>query len=608
MTCLILHRIKQLIGIITLVLVVACEQNTLSAPTTEPIIEKVRIEIFARAQSYELPSVRAVEDEGSVSTTPWVLVFKGTDNNATFVEAVQAFEMVSKRYVLLTPQSGATGYQLLILANPMDYFYYGNATTGMTYNTGNLTSTLITGVTTLKQACDNLLSEPLSPGQQTTIPFSEPGKLIPMSHLLSVTKIDNTTQIANNDGTSLELVRAIAKISITNKASNFTLTGITSVENVPRQGRIHNIGNDIMNNKTHLTTYRKDALYSAPAVTAVNNSTENTPVYMYESDIQNNTYFIIQGIYENRTYYYKMALVNDKQQYMDIVRNAAYTFTITKAKGPGYDTVEDAIASKPSNMALDYHITVDDGESYEIMANNDYYMGVSNSVYILYGGGGEPDKVYEAFNVITDCHTAFPNSNRIETNQAETDYAFGLNGNTQGNKIPIVENNSSDPRITPVYTYITEWLMWYEEGIFDQEGIVPRKNAYVTLKLGNLEKAIHIRQRTIIPSSGTMLKFIPTQNVDPTIHEINYYCLSAQVKDGTDDPKTWIKLLPSSGLEREDADNITVDDGIIFIQIKPNATTQERKGIIYLTTIKDPDGSRDHNSMQRIKIEIRQAG
>ena len=48
---------------------------------------------------------------------PWMFVFKGEGPNATFVEAVQAFELAGKRYVILTKQSNDSKYQLLILAN-----------------------------------------------------------------------------------------------------------------------------------------------------------------------------------------------------------------------------------------------------------------------------------------------------------------------------------------------------------------------------------------------------------------------------------------------------------------------------------------------------------
>ena len=88
---------------------------------------------------------------------------------------------------------------------------------------------------------------------------------------------------------------------------------------------------------------------------------------------------------------------------------------------------------------------------------------------------------------------------------------------------------------------------------------------------------------------------------DPTGYEMKYYCLSAYVEDGSDDPKNWIKLRPSTGVHREDTDNITVDDGTILIEVLPNTGSAPRSGIIYLTTIKDPNSNPSGSSMQRIK-------
>ena len=69
----------------------------------------------------------------------------------------------------------------------------------------------------------------------TTIPYSGDEETIPMSYRLEVDQIDNTTKIANTDGSSLLLTRVVAKIVIVNKASNFILKGVTAVMNVPRQ-------------------------------------------------------------------------------------------------------------------------------------------------------------------------------------------------------------------------------------------------------------------------------------------------------------------------------------------------------------------------------------
>ena len=573
----------------------------------KPQADKVQIEIFARANSYHYPTVRTMDDEDRVGKTPWILVFNGENANATFVEAVQAFEMVGKRYVILTKQSGNSKYQLLILANPLnDKFYYGNNVTEYLFTESDLRMNMIPGITTLSEVCAKMLTEPLESPATSVIPFSNDGETIPMSYLLGVDKIDTTTRIENSDGSTIELIRAAAKMVVANKADNFYLKGITAVVNVPRQGRLHNQDGTVMNNMANLTEYCQTGYGSSLVVTdnsAVGQSTEMKPLYLYESDIQNNTYLIVEGTYENKDYFYKLVLVDGNYNLMDILRNHSYTFTIIKAKGPGYDTVEDAKASKASNVDLDYKLSVDDSYSYEMISNNDFYLGVSNSVFIAYAS---EDKIYEVTSVATNCKTNFLNSCRIGDNHIEVDDAFSLTNPADGARIPIVEGSTPDPNITQVESLITSKLRLHEDYQTDEGGIY-RKNAYITLKLGNLEKKIRVRQRLAVPQEGLILKYMPTTE-DVDSYDMNFYCLTAYVEAGADNPKTWIKLRPSSSDGRNITDRITVDDGKIYMEVTANEGTASRNGLVYLTTIKAPDNSSGIRTTQRVKINITQKG
>ena len=80
------------------------------------------------------------------------------------------------------------------------------------------------------------------------------------------------------------------------------------------------------------------------------------------------------------------------------------------------------------------------------------------------------------------------------------------------------------------------------------------------------------------------------------------------MEDGADDPKSWIKLRPSSScaVRERTRDKITVDDGTIYIEVSASTMSKQRSGIIYLTTIKDPGVSSNTNSVQRIKLNISQ--
>lgn len=602
----IIIHINYLFLLAILLFVTSCEHEVLISEDPEEIVdEKVRIEIFTRADSYKLPVTKGLNDENTVGITPWILVFKGNEKaSATFVEAVQAFELIGKRYVLLTRQPSGTKYHLLILANPQSEFYYGDADSGYEFKTESFTTSLKVDVTTLSEACSNLLTEPLAIPSQPVVPYSGEGETIPMSYLLEVDEINNLTRIENTDGSSLLLSRVVAKIAIVNAASNFDFTGITAIVNVPRQGQLHK-SDDAVYNISGLTELRYDASYSSPLIvtSAVSGgqSTADKPIYLYESPVSNNTYFIIQGTYEGHNYFYKMAIVDDNLTLMSLERNKLYTFTINKVHGPGFDTVADAKVSKPSNTALDYSVLVDDSNTYEIIANNDYYLGVSNSVFFAYTN---ETAEYEAFRVITDCKTIFPNSNKISDERSLADYAYRL---VSPFGISIAGAGSSDPNVTPVNVEVKNYLQFYDEFQSNQEGTALRQNAYITLKLGNLEKQIHINQRKAINAGGETIQYMPTTNRDPQYRKVNYTCLSGYVEDNAVySPKNWIKLRPSSGEERNDTDNITVDDGAIFIEVLPNPGTDTRNGIVYLTTI--DNNSSSGMATQRIKIDITQLG
>lgn len=603
--------INIVISLFLLLGVSACVHETdISVPSGQEEIpeDKVRIEIFTRAKSYNLPATRAVGNEYAVGMHPWVFVFRGEGSDAVFVEAVQAFELIGKRYVLLTRQTDGSRYQLLILANPVEKFYYGDAVTGYEFNITKIKEKIIAGTTKLSDVCRDMMTAPLASPSAGAIPYSNPADTIPMSYLLPVDGVDNSIKIENSDGTPLGLTRAIAKLVLVNTAPEFTLKGITAVVNVPRQGRLHNLDVTTLTTASGLTEYQYDAGYSAPvagaAVADGGQSTKDEPVYLYESATGNNTYLIIQGTYANKDYYYKMAVIDKDGYLMDILRNREYTFTISKVKGPGYDTVEDAKASKASNTALDFRIQVDESDAYEIIANNDYFLGVSNSVFMAYTN---VTTIYnEAFSLITDCTVEFPDARTITDNSAEiAPGSFRLESPADG-KIPIVSSGISSPRTTAIGVRITNWLMWYEDGIMGDDGVM-RKNGYITLKLGNLEKQVHIRQRKAIAPEGTVLKFMPTGNTDPTVSEVNYFCLTGRVEEEGDNPKSWIKLRPSTMVDREDTGHIIVEDGKIFIQILPNEDSSPRTGSVSLATI-TPYSTPEDNRVQRIKINITQLG
>ena len=357
---------------------------------------KVRFELFTKAGTYGLPVSRAGENESVVDQQPWVLVFLGTGGTASFVEAVQAELYNGKTYVYLEEQAG--NCQLLILANSPSRFYMNGV--GYAYTADNFVNTL--RGRDLDYACRNLLTEALI-DPQYTVPYI--GQKLPMSDLVNLSKIDASVTIPN-----IQLKRIVGKIVVENMDADFVLEGITVVANVAKNSKLHNLTDALEQNigAENLVEYRKDDSYAlnivdAEEIVTGGQTTKNNPLYVYEThSLSNDTYLVIRGQYKGEMFFYKMALVNNDQHVLDILRNTEYIFTITSVRGRGFISMADAKASLASNTNLDYSILVQEESSYEIVSNNEYYLGVTNSHFEIYASAAS-GTAYVAFSLITDC-------------------------------------------------------------------------------------------------------------------------------------------------------------------------------------------------------------
>lgn len=570
--------------------------------------DKVQIEIFTRANSYHTPVMRGLSEENIVGMTPWVLVFIGSGDNAVFAEAVQAFELVGKRYVILSKQT--VPCRLLILANPQSKFHYGMGdASGSEFTQENLLDKITPGSTTLSDVCSKLLTEPID-NLPMSFPFAEVGETIPMSYLLDIPNINEDTKIAEPDNSSLQLIRIVAKMEVINKATNFRLEGISSVMNAPKQGQLHRlVTTDPLNNDNQdLVEYHKNDGYitdvvSAETIVLNEQTTENSPIYLFESKsgTAKDTYIIVRGKYyeglDGRNneiwteYFYKMALVDITQNSLNILRNHQYKFIITEVRGRGYNSVEDAKVSKPSNIDLNYTIKVIDPSSYEIIANNDYYLGVSNSLFLAYTN---VDETYDAFTLVTNCTRNFPYSRDITpwnswTGNATTDFVIA---DPTDSKIPITDNLN-----TPI-EYNVKVMIRGDMPYDDNNG----PEQYIILMLGNIEKKVYVRRRNAISVLGEIFK------VPDTYGDFSFQSGLVIEKEA----KEWIKLAPGpqSSDIRNDADNIVVDNNEIYVHVLPNISPTgdgiQRTGTIYLTTNRSIWWN--PGSTFRIKVSITQLG
>ena len=512
---------------------------------------KVRFELFTKAGTYGLPVSRAGENESVVDQQPWVLVFLGTSGTASFVEAVQAELYNGKTYVYLEEQAG--NCQLLILANSPSRFYMNGV--GYAYTADNLVNTL--RGRDLDYACRNLLTEALI-DPQYTVPYI--GQKLPMSDLVNLSKIDASVTIPN-----IQLKRIVGKIVVENTDADFVLEGITVVTNVAKNSKLHNLTDALEQNigADNLVEYRKDDSYAlnivdAEEIVTGGQTTKNNPLYVYEThSLSNDTYLVIRGHYKGESFFYKMALVNNDQHVLDILRNTEYIFTITSVRGRGFISMADAKASLASNTNLDYSILVQEESSYEIVSNNEYYLGVTNSHFEIYASAAS-GTAYVAFSLITDCK-----SESIGERTITATSGLRIVSPVDG-MIPVSTTLPSQVKI--------EMLAGFTSG-------------EIELRLGNLRKTVTVKRREQVTSSGTIIS---------SFIDDGYY-ISAYVEDYVN--HSWLKLGPEEGEVRNDPDYIYVDNGKIKLYVEKN-TSGNREGVVYVSVGK--------GITQRIKVYITQ--
>lgn len=557
-----------------LLCMVSCVQEEVAPLVPAEEVDQVSIELFTRLRSYDTPVSRAEAEEDEVSKDPWILVFTdvggGVSDNAVFAEAAQAnINVGNKSYVLLKSQN-VTSW-ILILANPQEKFYVGNMAYDFSIDNFN---NRFTGQT-LASVTSQISAIPMSTVNEP--PFV--GKTLPMSYLYEATGgINVNTKIGTTD-VPLELTRAVAKIVVKSNTADFTLLGVHSVYNMNKNTVLHNLSG-VPETATNVLDYIKSNT-DEDFVFATTNIAD--PIYVYEAEANSNTYMIIHGLYKGTEYYYKMAIADRDFNYMDIKRNHEYEFTIVSANSPGFATYADALLSKPNNMDLKYEVKITDLSSYEIKANSEYFLAVSNRLCIIYDDTESSGNQYIAFTLTTDCtyaHRFSDESNYLKVSNG----AMSIVSPTPA-RIPSAANANS-----PVTTNV---IVKLPAGSADKSTI--------NIKLGNIEQTVNVVRKSIIPVGGAVVNYY-TKNA--SAYDFEYYLLTAKV----DNSAPWITMKNKYGVTSADPNSIMVEDGVIDIHVA--STSVARNTVIYLTTIRNPNKplEDDKDMPRRIKAYLYQRG
>lgn len=551
---------------ITYLLMCACTQTD---DLLEPAGKLVTINFSIGSESYDVPVTRMGEASESKITNLWMLVFKdptGTTSDIgdyVFVEAVKA----SAVSVSSTTGEGAYSVSLteqtvkcriMILANAQDKFYYGASDiTGFAFNATSLNAQLSNK--TLSVVSTNLLTEPLGSTALQAVPFTSPKTALPMSSLYGVEKIDQHTVIG--DPTSVSLVRAVAKVIVTNSATTHTLEG-AAVLKAPQQAQWYRHGT--LNVTTKTTSYwgvAGNEIVSIAAATALNansQSTASNPIYIYESVAGTETAVVLQMTEKSsgKTCYYRVGFRDSSSEnLMSAARNYQYTINITEIRDTGFTDLQDAIDAPIAPLDYLKSIVVKEEISHDIVDNGAYYIGFTNSVYRICADPAANYTGLVAFTATTGA-TSIPANHKIEVVSGT-----GLSL-TQAPTVIQAADGVGGPKATDIKINVTSAFTGPGKirvlfGTFDYELTVERGPVYRAGNKVSFEKGV--------PSGK------------------EYYMAEVGVDSSSSDYFTWLDLSPFGRAIRSDNKVFyaAYEDYSFDLHISSSASAG-REGILYL--------------------------
>lgn len=205
------------------------------------------------------------------------------------------------------------------------------------------------------------------------------------------TRLDGITVVTQVD--DVKLLRAAASIQVRSSVNTFQsgFPGTWEIQGIAaHQGAGHGFltPTNYANGATTPTLARpaSDNPYLDYSKTWSNSVEGQGTLYVYERNCSTTDYMsiIVSSLSsESGVSYYKIALVDNQGNPINIVRNHRYILTITGVAGPGTD-LSRAVALPPSN-ALQVELIDQDVEFPCVVADSQYTMALSNNRFDLYG-------------------------------------------------------------------------------------------------------------------------------------------------------------------------------------------------------------------------------
>ena len=374
---------KKIIFFILVIICTACTDYTFTDGAKKAPEGKINVSFNLVCGSFNLPTKEKTAATDSDLDNIWALCFENPNPDTYSANAIL-------REVVQVEQNGSTNSMIITGTDkPTFILFIGNAgeviksnessLIGKTYQTV-LEDYLVYGSSYSKGI--NPLSSPESAlpfWDEATHQLNTPVPMFGESAILPSINKD----IKLN---TIFLSRSVSKVSVNATqaatASNFTLTGV-SLANVFSKGLINPVGIEStpVNKSSRINYGKMESGKLQPLLqTIINNSSTDNPLYFFRT--QQPIEVIIRGRFKGKSEerFYKVNIKEDKK-----LCNITYLLNILSVSNNGYATMEEAIAAPGSSgMTVDVVVTDD---SHEIIANEEFFLGLSNSQYLLFADG-----------------------------------------------------------------------------------------------------------------------------------------------------------------------------------------------------------------------------
>jgi len=486
------RTIKFLVFISILAGLTSCSNDIIES--TDPVVPEgyIRAALDLQVEKPDSVQTRATptEEEAYDKSNIWVLMFNATSSSdATPTSLVQA--------PVKAIESGAQLFVLLrATTQPVTVYVVTGLSAALNTEMARA-SNFTEGVTDLDDVKNLLQTASID---ATGVPIGSGSYF----HMVSEPVLYSTGTIPLTTITH-ELTRNVAKINVDASAvtSVFELEGVTLV-NGAQKGYVF---------PQATVTPNHGGTMQYNEVTTVSNNKIVSQIYLYENTgflsngtTENPTKLVIKGKYNGVSGYYRMDILKDNggSSYTpyDIKRNYCYTLKIAKIENGGYLTLSEAIDSEPSNTW--YNVEIDDSNSFDVVSNGHYYLGVSNSEFIVYGNTGK----------IANLHIATVTTNAPINTFASISKSSG--------DVSLLTSSLTAPNGT-----VTETKIY---ATFNTVS-----TSYIDIRVGNLTKRITVRRGAAVNANeiGEKTDFTDT----------NYY--KGEVASGTE----WVRLAATTGAD-----------------------------------------------------------